>query len=245
MFYTFEFYQADGVPSLQWLSETSNWQQIPLQLQDGGEWGVEKIRYVDDHDYMNMQYAMKRAIIRPSHTFYQATVLVFLQMLSMDYVTKITYNRDKDLIFVSRPDGLFYDNEYPYEVHHLEQMVPSPISGFQDIGAGKKDGIMTLHCMSTKDYLKVSNDKKYWNLDLREDLLSQTRSLWTEITDGYNGRLFTMQNTPTEEEVLTHLKVEQEMKDAISKHGEARPFNRVEDEWKKDLKDTRSRLAHA
>ena len=192
MFYTFEFYHGDGVPSLSWLADFSFWHEIPKELQDGGDWGVNKIRYCDDHDYMNTPYALKRSIARPSHTLYQATVLAFLQIMSMDYVTKMTYNKDKDLVFVEKPDGIWKDHEYVYEVHHLEQMVPSPVSAFGDIGAGKKDGIMSLHCMSTKDYLKIYNDKKYWNNDLREDFLSQTRSLWTEISDTYQGRLFTM-----------------------------------------------------
>jgi hypothetical protein len=90
----------------------------------------------------------------------------------MDYVTKITYNREKDLVFVDRPTGLFGDTESVYEVHHIEQMVPSPISAMRDIGGQYKDGIMSLHCMSTKDYLKVYNDPKYWNIDQREDFLS-------------------------------------------------------------------------
>ncbi len=214
-------------------------------MQDGGDWGVNTLRYVDDHDYMSAPYALKRSIARPTHTLYQATVLVFLQIMSMDYVTKMTYNKDKDLVFVNKPDGIWKDHEHAYEVHHLEQMVPSPISSFGDIGAGKKDGIMSLHCMSTKDYLKIYNDKKYWNNDLREDFLGQTRSLWTDITEKYQGRLFTMQNTPSEEDVMVHMKVEEEMKAAIEKHGKASPFAAVEDAWKEDLRKTRERLAGA
>lgn len=44
-------------------------------------------------------------------------------------------------------------------------MVPSPVSAFKDIGSQYKDGISTLHCMNTKDYIKVYNDTKYWNTD--------------------------------------------------------------------------------
>lgn len=102
-------------------------------------------------------------------------------------MTRITYNKDKDLIFVDRPDGIFRDKESVYEVHHIEQMVPSPVSAFRDIGSQYKDGITSLHCMDTKHYLKVYNDQKYWNIDLKEDFLSQTRSLWRENTEFYQG----------------------------------------------------------
>jgi hypothetical protein len=53
-FYTYEIYNADGAPSLQWMSQNWNWWQIPTQFQDGSDWGLEGYRYCDDHDYMNV-----------------------------------------------------------------------------------------------------------------------------------------------------------------------------------------------
>ena len=35
-FYIFEIYAADGVPSIQWVSENWGWHDIPRQFQDGG-----------------------------------------------------------------------------------------------------------------------------------------------------------------------------------------------------------------
>ena len=124
-------------------------------------------------------------------------------------------------------------------------MVPSAVSAFADIGAGTKDGISSLHCMSTKDYIKVYNDDKYWNLDVKEDLLSQTRSLWQEIDADYKARKFVMQNSPTEDELLTHAKVEQEMQAAIAKHGEVEDFVTVEEQYKEQLRQTREKAASA
>ena len=43
--------------------------------------------------------------------------------MNFDYVTKMTYNKDKDLVFVHRPNGFWNEHEHVYEVHHLEQMV--------------------------------------------------------------------------------------------------------------------------
>lgn len=59
-------------------------------------------------------------IIRPAHTFYIVTVLALLQHINADYVTKIAFNKEKDLIFVYRPDGFWNEHEYVYEVHHVE-----------------------------------------------------------------------------------------------------------------------------
>lgn len=180
-FYTFEIYQGDGAPSLQWLQEMTAIAPIPLQCQDAGDWNLEQARYCDDHDYMSIQYAIKRSIARPSHTFYIIVTLGFLHHLSLDYVTKMIYNKDKDLVFVYKPDGLWRDHEYVYEMHHLESAVPGPVTALTDIGVGKKDGITTLTCMDTNQSLRLYNDPKYWNLELRDEFLAQTRSLWIDL----------------------------------------------------------------
>ena len=82
---------------------------------------------------MNSTYGAKRMIVRPTHTFYQIGLLSALQMLSMDYVSKMVYNKDKDLVFVYKQDGIWNDKEYIYEMHHLERMVPAVSSAWKDL----------------------------------------------------------------------------------------------------------------
>jgi len=116
---------------------------------------------------------MKRTIVRPAHTFYIASVLTLLQSVgNFDYVTKMVYNKDKDLVFVYRPDGFWNEHEYVYEVHHLEQTVPSPVTAIKDLTMQREDGILNIYCMSTRDYLKFYGDDKYWNHEFKEDFLS-------------------------------------------------------------------------
>ncbi len=116
---------------------------------------------------------MKRTIVRPAHTFYIASVLTLLQSVgNFDYVTKMVYNKDKDLVFVYRPDGFWNEHEYVYEVHHLEQTVPSPVTAIKDLTMQREDGILNIYCMSTRDYLKFYGDDKYWNHEVKEDFLS-------------------------------------------------------------------------
>ena len=52
-FYIFETYAADGLPSHDWQGSSFNWWTVPKQFQDGSGWGLEAMRYCDDHDYMN------------------------------------------------------------------------------------------------------------------------------------------------------------------------------------------------
>lgn len=69
---------------------------------------------------MNIHYSAKRMIVRPAHTFYILSVLALIKNINFDYVTKMTYNKDKDLVFVIKPDGFWGEREHVYEVHHLE-----------------------------------------------------------------------------------------------------------------------------
>jgi hypothetical protein len=56
----------------------------------------------------------------------------------------------------------------------------------------RKDGILNVHCMSTKEYLKFYGEDKYWNVEQKEDFMSQTRSMWLGNTNKYSGRIFTV-----------------------------------------------------
>jgi len=93
---------------------------------------------------MNIQYGAKRSIVRPSHTMYVAVLAVLLYGMDFDYVTKMRYNKDKDLIFVNRPDGMWWETEHVYEMHHLEQMVPAPVTAMKNMSTMSHDGIMTV-----------------------------------------------------------------------------------------------------
>jgi hypothetical protein len=132
-FYTFEIYAADGIPSLSWGADNWNMWQIPMQFQDGCGWGLEDYRYCDNHDYMNIQYSAKRMFVRPAHTMYLLSVMALLQHINFDYVSKMVYNKDKDLVFVYRPDGFWGETESVYEMHHLEQMVPAAVTAYKDL----------------------------------------------------------------------------------------------------------------
>jgi hypothetical protein len=140
---------------------------------------------------------------RPAHTFYVVSVLALLQHMNFDYVSKMVYNKDKDLVFVYRPDGFWNETEYVYEMHHLEQMVPYPVTAYKDLTMNRDDGILSVHCMSTKDYMKFYGEDKYWNSELKEDFLSQTRSLWRNKTDKYSGQIFNLSHRANEEITLT------------------------------------------
>lgn len=141
---------------------------------------MENVRYPDDHDYMNFVYGGKRTIVRASHTMYMATFFTLLYNMNLDYVSKMRYNKDKDIVFVTRPSGYWTEQEHVYEVHHLEQMVPSPVTAIPDLASNHKNGILTVQCMATNENLKFYKDDKYWNADLRKEFNHETTGLWKD-----------------------------------------------------------------
>jgi hypothetical protein len=166
---------------------------------------------------------------------YILSVIALLQHINFDYVSKMTYNRDKDLVFVYRPDGFWGETEHVYEVHHLEQMVPAPVTAVKELTMNRKDGILTVYDMANRDYLKFYGEDKYWNQELKEDFLGQTRSLWLGNADKYDGRIFNIAHKANEEVTLTQLKVDRELQAAIAKHGEALPPRSREEEFFEEI----------
>lgn len=183
--------------------------------------------------------------MRPAHTFYILGVLALLQNINFDYVSKMVYNRDKDLVFVYRPDGFWNEHEHVYEVHHLEQMVPSPVTAVKDLTMQRNDGILTVYDMNNRDYLKFYGEDKYWNMELKEDFLNQTRSMWRGNGDKYDGRIFNIAHRANEEVTLTQMKVDRELQDAIRKHGEVQPPKQYEDQFFEKIRDKKRDIQSA
>ena len=199
-FYVFEMYAADGLPSLGWISSNWNWFNVPRQFQDGGDWDLKNYRYCDDHDYMNMQYGGKRSLARPCHTAYVIQTLILLQHMNFDYVSKMVYNKEKDIVFVYKPDGLWHDSEHVYEMHHLEQMVPYAVTAIKNMSMQKEDGIVTVYDMNSRDNLKFYGADKYWNMDLKDEFMGQTRNLWlNNFSSKRDGSIFKLSEKPSEE----------------------------------------------
>jgi hypothetical protein len=174
---------------------------------------------------------MKRSIVRPGNTFYMISVFALLQHINFDYVSKMVYNKDKDLVFVYRPDGFWHETEHVYEVHHLEQMVPPPVTAVKDLTMQRNDGILTVYDMSNREYLKFYGEDKYWNQEIKEEFLNQTRSMWRGNADKYDGRIFNIAHKANEEITLTQMKVDRELKEAIEKHGTVSPPKEYEEKF--------------
>ena len=153
---------------------------------------------------MNFQYGGKRAFARPIHTAYMCQLIVLLSFLNMDYVSKMRYNKDKDLVFVYKPDGIWNEREYCHEIHHLEQTVPFAVSAIENMSLyNRDDGILTVYDMNEHEELRFYNEDKYWNMELKDEFMNSTNQLWIgNFSDRRRGAIFQYHSAATEEERL-------------------------------------------
>ena len=82
-------------------------------------------------------------------------------------------------------------------------------------------GIMTVQDMAEKDYLKFYKEDKYWNMELKEEFLSETRGFWEgNHSNKYRGRIFASQGAePSKDWAMAYERIDREMTAAVAKHG--------------------------
>jgi hypothetical protein len=101
-----------------------------------------------------------------------------LNNITRDYVVKMQYNAEKDLLFVTKTSGVFMKKqiEKVYEVTHLQVLPPSPRTGYEDLLKGP---IITVHCMNTQESFILYKDEKYWNSELKNLFEERIYDLWS------------------------------------------------------------------
>ena len=77
-----------------------------------------------------------------------------------DYVVKMQYSKDKELVFVTRISPYGSSEEEVYETAHLECLPPSVKSGVSHLSFQDKDGIWDITCMNTQKILALYNEDR-------------------------------------------------------------------------------------
>lgn len=123
-------------------------------------------------------------------------------------------------------------------------MVPHAVTAIKNQSMQRDDGILTVHCMNTKDNLKFYNEDKYWNMDLKDEFMEETRGLWrNNFSNKYDGSIFQQTHYARIDDQLDMEKVENEMEAAIAKHGEARAPVEYERTWEERVEKERAKIA--
>merc|ERR1719231_2233623 len=93
------------------------------------------------------------------------------------------------------------------------------------------NGILVIKDMAENEYLKFYKDSKYWNMDLRDEFVNDTRTFWeNHHHDKRAGRIFQSVGPSAPRDFqLAMEKIDQEMAAAVQKHGKVElPVSHVE-----------------
>jgi len=96
-----------------------------------------------------------------------------------DYVIKLQYSKDKELVFVTRISPFCSLEEEVYEVQHLEALPPSVKSAVADLSSQDADGLWDVTCLASHRNLVLYNQDQYWNPSQRKDFFDRVFNLWT------------------------------------------------------------------
>ena len=111
-------------------------------------------------------------------------------------------------------------------------MVPYAVTAIKNLSMQRDDGIITVYDMNTRDNLKFYAEDKYWNWEVKDEFMANTRTLWKGNFDSkYDGSIFSVTHKASEEEQLSMLKVDRELEAAIAKHGEVVIPGKYHEEW--------------
>lgn len=79
-------------------------------------------------------------------------------------------------------------------------MVPFAVTAVKNLSMQRDDGIVTVYDMKTRDNLKFYGEDKYWNLDLKDEFMANTRNLWYgNFNSKYDGSIFQITHRASEE----------------------------------------------
>jgi hypothetical protein len=104
-------------------------------------------------------------------------------------------------------------------MHYLEQTTPAITTSWGDIA--KKDGLLILNDLRSKDELLFYNERKYWNVDERESFMKNVMNYWRGLRhkDLNKGVRIDNSVTMTPEDIMLVKKTNEDIKKAVEKYG--------------------------
>lgn len=95
-----------------------------------------------------------------------------------DYVVKMQYSRDRELLFVSRISWYGRVDEEVHEMHHVEMLPPATKTSLSSHSAMDSDGLYEIYNMNGLSSLVCYKEDHYWNPALKSEFLKSVTGLW-------------------------------------------------------------------
>lgn len=110
---------------------------------------------------------------------------------------------------------------FVYEMHYLEKPCAPAVTSWQYNGMLQKDGLTLVSDLRLKDELVFYNEKKYWNVELRDYFMRNTETYWNGLRhkNVEKGIFLNNSNELNAEEYAIAQETQEEIKRAIEKYG--------------------------
>jgi len=107
------------------------------------------------------------------------------------------------------------------------------------LNAQRDDGLISVYDMAQKEQFHFYGEDKYWNLQLKEEFMDDTTTLWKDLSQNkYHGQLFYIsdpRNELTADQWALADQVESDLFDAVKKHGRASYTKEYVDEFNEEI----------
>ena len=130
-------------------------------------------------------------------------------------------NRNKDVLFVWKNTRFFRPQMHVYELHYLEKPCAPAVTSWRHNPMFKSDGLTLVNDLRFNDELIFYNDKKYWNVELRDYFMKNTENYWKGLRhkNVEEGIFINNSNELTAEEHAIAQETQEEIRRAIEKYG--------------------------
>jgi hypothetical protein len=129
-------------------------------------------------DWQDIETLGGVGFIAPLAPLAAVAVVSFIKTLTDGVCVKMQFNKNRDLVFVTKVGGVFMNKPYEevYETTHLQVLPPSPASGF---ALASDREVFTINCMASHESFRVMNNPEYWNPELKGEFYRHLHSLWS------------------------------------------------------------------
>lgn len=130
-------------------------------------------------DWHDIETLSNVGFIAPLAPLCMLSFVWLLKCSTEGIVTKMQFNKNRDLVFVTKVGGTFFAKEIEevYETTHLQVLPPSVETGYMDVNDRK---LFTISCMTSHVNFRVYKNPSYWNPELKEEFFGHLHHLWEE-----------------------------------------------------------------
>jgi len=160
------------IPYLCWFKTSIPWSVMTE--------GIPGIQYFEHSMNFFDTYNITAVMLVPAMAVSFATWMKLLQKQCDPYVSRIQYNADQELLFVTSNNIDGIELITCYEMEHLEIVPPSVKSSVQHMSSQDDDGLIMITDLNKDKNFFLYKEDVYWNPALKKLFLERTTRLWDE-----------------------------------------------------------------